>query len=403
MNLKYLFLLWFGCSVLLTACDKDEPIPGPPVEGGRTVLIYLAADNTLAKFALADWEEMKAGMAKVRNSGVHLLVYIDTGSKPRLVEMQYNNGKTVEKVVKTYAENRNSVGVAETAEVFRDVFAYNAYKAGSYGLIYWSHGDGWIPNPLPPSSIAMRPSTRWVGQDTHSGTHYMNVTDLVSILSDAPHFDFVLFDACFMQSIEVAYALRPFTDYYIGSPTEIPGPGARYDLLVPALFAKGKVAWNVAAAYYDPYASIYKGGDKITNANWTGGVSVCMLKSSELESLASITKRVLPEKADNEALRAVFNYDKRRMSDNIGYYDLVQMMRHLTNESDFTAWKQIYDAAVPYWKTTPQNYSQFADMFSMEGTSGVSQYIPANFQSPAAIAYRTTGWYQAAGLSALGW
>ena len=50
----------------------------------------------------------------------------------------------------------------------------------------------------------------------------MNIEDLVTILSaDAvPHFDFVLFDACFMQSIEVAYALRNFTDYYIGSPTE---------------------------------------------------------------------------------------------------------------------------------------------------------------------------------------
>ena len=59
------------------------------------------------------------------------------------------------------------------------------------------------------------------------GNRYMNISDLVTILSaDAvPHFDFVLFDACFMQSIEVAYALRNFTDYYIGSPTEIPGPG----------------------------------------------------------------------------------------------------------------------------------------------------------------------------------
>ena len=75
----------------------------------------------------------------------------------------------------------------------------------------------------------------------------MNIEDLVTILSaDAvPHFDFVLFDACFMQSIEVAYALRNFTDYYIGSPTEIPGPGARYDVLVPALFSDGEVALNI--------------------------------------------------------------------------------------------------------------------------------------------------------------
>lgn len=396
MNLKFLFFLWLGCSVLLTACDTDEPIPGPPVEGGRTVLIYVAADNTLRNYALADLEEMKAGMAKVKNLGVHLLVYIDTGSKPRLIELQYKNGKAVEKIIKSYAENRNSTGKDETAEVFRDVFANNAYKAGSYGLIYWSHGEGWIPNPLPPS-------TRWVGQDTGDGIHYMNITDLVSILSGAPHFDFVLFDACFMQSIEVAYALRSFTDYYIGSPTEIPGPGARYDLLVPALFAKGEVALNLAAAYYDPYDAIYNGGKGMSNTNWTGGVSVGILKSSELESLASITKQVLPENAGSENLRSlVFDYD-RRSGGHVGYYDLVQMMRHLTTESDFTAWKQVYDTAVPYWKTTPKNYSAYVDMFPMEGTNGVSHYIPSASQSLAAIAYTTTEWYQAAGLSALGW
>ncbi len=402
MKFKVFFFLWMCCSVLLAACGSDDPLPKPepPVEGGRTVLIYLAADNSLSSFALADLEEMKAGMAEVNNSGVHLLVYIDTkDAAPRLVELESKNGTTVETTVKTYDRNRNSAGEAETSEVFQDVFSNDAYRAASYGLIYWSHGDGWIPNPLP--------ATRWIGQDTGNGTHYMNITDLVSILSDAPHFDFILFDACFMQSIEVAYSLRSFTDYYIGSPTEIPGPGARYDVLVPALFANGEVALNVAAAYYDPYEEIYDDGKGISNTNWTGGVSVCILKSSELESLANITKQVLQENADNEELRsAVFDYDKRSSSQgHVGYYDWVQMMRHLTDNSAFTVWKQAYDLAVPAscWKTTPQNYSAFAHMFSMEGTNGVSHYIPASNKSAARNAYRSTEWYQAAGLSKLGW
>ena len=48
-----------------------------------------------------------------------------------------------------------------------------------------------------------------------------------------PHFDFIMFDACFMMSVEVAYEVRNYTDYYIGSPTENPGPGAPYDKVVP--------------------------------------------------------------------------------------------------------------------------------------------------------------------------
>ena len=44
----------------------------------------------------------------------------------------------------------------------------------------------------------------------------MNISEFVEILEVTPHFDFILFDACFMQSVEVAYELRDYTDYCIG-------------------------------------------------------------------------------------------------------------------------------------------------------------------------------------------
>ena len=60
---------------------------------------------------------MKEGMAQVSDGMLHLLVYIDTGSSPRLVELKKQNGQVVEDVVRTY-DDRNSVGVDETREVF---------------------------------------------------------------------------------------------------------------------------------------------------------------------------------------------------------------------------------------------------------------------------------------------
>lgn len=398
MRTKLYILLWMCCSVLLVACKGDDPIPEPepPAYGSRTVLIYLAADNTLYDMVSNDIAEMRAGVAKLNNSGLHLLVYIDTGSSPRLIELVNKSGEVVENVIKSY-EKRNSVGVAETQEVFNDVFSNKNYRAESYGLVYWSHGDGWIPRPLPKS--------RWVGQDESSGA-FMNISDLVAILEGAPHFDFLLFDACFMQSIEVAYAVRNYTDYYLGSPTEIPGPGARYDFLVPAMFAEGDVALKTAIAYYAPYEETYTGVAPATNDNWTGGVSVSVLKSSELERLADMTKQVLSGTANNTELRStVYNYDKRFTSSgsHVGYYDMVEMMRLLTDNAGFATWKQVYDVATPYWATTPKNFSAFAKMFSMEGTNGVSHYIPSSYGTAASTAYRTTEWYQAAGLSKLGW
>ena len=169
MKYRYLLsLLLFP--LLLTSCGEEET--PEPSSYKRTVLVYIAADNNLAPFALQDLEEMKEGMAGVADGTLHLLVYIDTGSSPRLVELKKRDGQVVEDVVRTY-DDRNSVGVDETREVFDAVFANPDFQAGSYGLIYWSHADGWVPYPVP--------STRWVGQDTGEGDKRMNLSGFCPI------------------------------------------------------------------------------------------------------------------------------------------------------------------------------------------------------------------------------
>lgn len=172
------------------------------------------------------------------------------------------------------------------------------------------------------------------------------------------------------------------------------------------MFTAGEVALNVSDAYYEPYEEIYNDGKGISNINWTGGVSVCVLNTSQLEPLAAITKQALSENAGDKSLPStLFDYDQRSASEgHVGYYDMKQMMRSLLDDSSFAAWEQVYDLAVPasWWKTTPQNYSAFSGMFSMEGSSGVSHYIPTSNKS-ADAAYRATEWYQAAGIYLLGW
>lgn len=377
----------------LVSCQKDEPAPSPS-SYKRTVLVYIAADNNLSSFALQDLAEMEEGMAQVPDGTLHLLVYIDTGSSPRLVELKKQNGQVVEDVVCTY-DDRNSVGVDETREVFADVFANPSFLAESYGLIYWSHADGWVPYG--------QASTRWVGQDKTDGDHRMNLSELVTILQSAPHLDFLMFDACFMSSVEVAYELRGFTDYYIGSPTENPGPGAPYERLVP-LMAADQAAVEMSEAYFAAYEEIYDGTSP-TNTNWTGGVSICVMRTDALEQLASLTAQLLPDEAvDNAALKEdVFDYDHiDDYRDYVGYFDLKQLMEQVLDDASYATWTQAFDAAIAYWSTTPKNYSQFAGMFSMEGANGITHYIPGSSTQRDA-AYRSLKWYQDAGLEKLGW
>ena len=91
MKTKLYLLFFFVFPLFMSACRGDDPIPDPPVDGKRTVLVYMAADNSinpLASFTDGDLEELKAGMASIDNtSDMHLLVYIDTGF-PRLIEIE---------------------------------------------------------------------------------------------------------------------------------------------------------------------------------------------------------------------------------------------------------------------------------------------------------------------------
>lgn len=198
----------------------------------------------------------------------------------------------------------------------------------------------------------------------------------------------------------------------MGCPTETPGPGAPYDKVVPLMF-KQDAAVQMAKAYFNHYYANYKAGVDILDTNWTGGVSVAVLRTSELNKLATVTNQVLQANVVLEALRTdVFDYDKRTMSDgHIGYFDMQEMMRHLTDDAGYELWKQAFDSALVYWSTTEKNYSSYADyrfdsvfgMFSMKNTNGITHYIPLSTDSQAAAAYRSTAWYTAAGLDKIGW
>lgn len=411
MRLKLYTLLCASFLFLFTSCNQDDD-PVPPEAGSKTVLVYIVADkNGLessypSNFATQDIDEMLVGMKSIDTSLYNLLVYLDdNGDSPILFRIAKDKKGNVERqIVKKYAEQ-----VSTDVDVMKEVMhrTFYEYPADSYGLVYWSHADGWIPYPVPSAS------TRWIGQDAGEGQdNRMNISDFVEVLDDEmPHFDFIMFDACFMMSIEVAYAVRNYTDYYMGCPTENPGPGAPYDKVVPLMFKQG-AAVQMAEAYFNHYNENYKAGVGISNANWTGGTSVAVLKTSELDNLAILTNQVLQTDVTLEELRAnIFDYDKRISKGHIGYFDMQGIIQYLTSDVEYKMWKKAFNSALVYWNTTEKKYSAFADyrfdavagMFSMKETNGVTHYIPLSLDSQAAAAYRSTAWYTAAGLDKMGW
>lgn len=166
--------------LLFTACNQDDD-PVPPEKVSRTVLAYIMADNSLSNYASLDIDEMMVGMAAVDASDNNLLVYVDDNSRegspsynpPTLFRLSKDKSGTVLKeVVREYKE-QVSTDASVMEEVMKRTFA--EYPAESYGLVVWSHGEGWIPSPLP---IVKKTSTRWIGED--SG-HHLNIADMAFI------------------------------------------------------------------------------------------------------------------------------------------------------------------------------------------------------------------------------
>lgn len=142
-----IFSLFVCLAMLVIACHNDDDERGVQM---RTVLVYIAGDNSLRSFATEDLAEMTEGMQSVDDNSYNLLVYIDTGSSPKLIRLKKDKKKNVvqEELIATY-EGRNSVDVSKMKEVINT--AFSEYPAQSYGLVCGlMEKDGWQNRRIKP-------------------------------------------------------------------------------------------------------------------------------------------------------------------------------------------------------------------------------------------------------------
>jgi hypothetical protein len=165
---------------------------------------------------------------------------------------------------------------------------------------------------------------------------------------------------------------------------------------------KNTVAVDVANAYYKYYKDMYDGGRNISNTNWTGGVSVSVVKSDELEQLAIATKNIFSSYLNEQTsidVSAIMCYDWSSRRSYPYYYDMDGFIGVLTeHNADYAVWHAAFKKTVPYYETTEKNYSgELKGMFSMEGSEGLSIYIPKKNLTSINSFYSSFAWYSAAG------
>ena len=284
-----MFLMVATCSFF--ACSKDDETTSfvSPYAENRTVMVYMAAENSLSSNAITDVREMLEGM---RNDTLpesdRLVIFLDDTSMPRIYVVDKNTQAVTLselKPVLQYDEDVNSSS-AKQLGAFVDYVKAN-YPAESYGLLLWSHASGWLPSNFigdQHQDASSRRRSFGVDNQRNSASkyaegHQMNIEDMASELN-GENFDFILIDACVMQNIEVAYELRHTTKCLIASPAEIPEPGAQYKSMVRAMFKKNNTANEMLNAYLKEYRNSY-------------GLVISALNTAEMDDYAAYMKSVV--------------------------------------------------------------------------------------------------------------
>lgn len=393
MKLHTLFIIL--TSVLVLSACHDDPVDEVSTTPQKTIIVYMAAENSLYGFVQDDLNEMRIGAAELPLEH-QIIVFLDNRQNPRIYRINRNGMETV----KEYTEDFYSTDSTMMENVLKDIFT--TYPAQSYGMVLWSHGSGWVPAVGTERAVQPRSFGIDNGQNTSSNSgQEMEIHTLAHILSHHPHLEFILFDACLMQSIEVAYELKDVTDYIIGSPAETPGTGAPYHKILPAMFSHPADISSIVNEYFSYYENSY-------------GMLISAIRTSKLEALANLVHQHLSPLCNNrtslstEDIQAYYAFHK-----NTGYkpeyFDMNDIMKHHLPEQAYSAWLPALDEAVPYrratsrWLTSFSSVNPYIKDLSVYG--GITMYIPNEKYTylnlnTALHAYK---WYKAAGWDTTGW
>ena len=397
-------LVLFAFFSLLCSCSGGDTgevvrpdVPGKGVMAKRTLLVYMMAENSLSSYASSDLLEITKAAVSVP-SDCRLFVYVDDVSHPYLTQFFCNSEG--EGSCMTYIPFENDVCSSDIT-VFSDLLDYilDDYPTEVLDLVMWSHGNGWLRAPLkssPQRSIGIDN-----GKNTYSNsiTRTIEIEELAEVLKKLPaRVDRILFDACFMQCAEVAYALRGVADWIIASPAEIPADGAPYETVAPAFFST-----DGPDVIMDSYLRAYE--------HSSSGVVISAIKPAAMIALADATSyyvnKYFPRDKKREYIDA-FAYLPGGAERYTCYYDANAVMSKYLTDEEFALWRNELDKAVVYTVSSGAWYSGVIGRFLSYDVSsgcGMSMYMPqeGDLNIDFNRDFATTEWYYAAGWKLAGW
>ena len=411
----------FGCCPI----DKPEDDCTDAGKSRKVLLLYSAGYNSLRNYLLEDIDELKQGW--LPGSGCKediLLVYshtpkvngaYDIPTSPHLMRIYKDDeGKVITDTLHTYPAGSISASGAQLNEVL--TYIRDNFEARSYGMIFSSHATGYlpagyysnpygytfsrsrmmrsravaIPMPVPyiePDFDPSLPMVKSIGQDQvgaigHRVSYEMDISDFAEAIP--MELDYILFDACLMGGIEVAFELRDKCRLLGFSQAEVLAEGFDYKTLTKHLLEReDPYPQGVCEDYfmqYDVQNGVYR------------SATISLVDCSRLEPLAEVchdfftTHREEIDGIDPEKTQVFFRSGKH------WFYDLESVIIQAgADENELTALHSALDECVLYKGHTPE----FMSEFRIDTFSGFSMYLPGCGTDELAKFYKTLLWNQA--------
>ena len=397
-------------------------------ESRSVLLLYSAGFNSLSSYLSEDISDLMMGdlPTGTRSEDV-LLVYSHLTRKPNLYSESnppvlmriYEDvrGEVVRDTLLICPESAHSADPAQLNKIL--TYVKDNFPAKTYGMIFSSHATGYLPtgyysNPkgyvyapamsmmsgnsgvgrgvpyVEPEHDPSLPMVKSVGQDqvgTYGGylSYEIQIEEFARALP--MYLDYILFDACLMGGIEVAYELKGKCGVVGFSQTEVLAEGFDYKTLSTHLLSGGTPAPEaVCMDYFEQYdvqSGIYR------------SATISLVDCARLEPIAEICAELFDKYALEIAALNPQKVQRYYRGDYHWFYDLVDIVAKAgASEEEIEALNDAIEDCMVYYAATPE----FMQSFKINSYSGFSMYLPCHGNPELDKYYRTLTWNIATGL-----
>lgn len=391
---RVLSVLFLGMIFMtLTSCEKEVKNSKK-----RNILFYIGGDCDLSGEAATKIDQIRAGWTPGKGE---MLIYADRQNQGAAL-LRINNTKDANgyyglDTLEVYG-NENSADAAVLNRVINKVVSH--YPADCYGMIFFSHASGWLPEGTLSNPRSMVIDS---GDNGEGANREMEYTDFAAAIPDG-QFDFIILEACLMADVMSMYELRHKAQYILASSAEIvsPGFGGRNNILTETYKNEVMRLYDVqnpvnivvsgfGQAYYDRIAAIPENSAYCST-------TLSVIKMDEMENLALMVKSVLQGVEFNEAnlnINEIQNFDRATYTRRMRYLDLGHVMENLVSDSQYEIFNNQLEKTV-VWKVATKGFL-LGERYNyyINHHSGLTTYITQSKYPFLNSVYEESAWYKA--------